>query len=95
MAEKFPYLAHTNENIAPIGQKGFSSGSGGGMSSDMEARVKALEDKFDRIDGKLDTLVKDVSYLKGKVDAMPTSLQLLGFAVAIFVAAGLLKYLAP
>lgn len=71
------------------------SGDGGGTFDDMEPRVKALEDKFEKMDGKLDTIIKDVSYLKGKVDSMPTSLQLLGFAIAVFIAAGLLKYLAP
>lgn len=79
-----------------------SSGGGGGTYDDMEARVKALEDKFERIDSKLDKLIgdvgglaKDLSYLKGKVDSLPTTIQLLGFAIAVFVAAGLLKYLTP
>ena len=58
----------------------------------METRVKALEDRFEKMDSKLDILIKDVSYLKGKVDAMPSTLQLLGFVVAIFVAAGVTRY---
>ncbi|MDI1266823.1 MAG: hypothetical protein PS018_26520 [bacterium] len=70
-------------------------GDGGGTSDGMEPRVKALEDKFDKIDAKLDGLGKDVSYLKGKVDAMPTTLQLGGFIIAVLAIAGLAKYLAP
>ena len=75
------------------------------MSTDLEARVASLEGKFEKIDGKLDSvkelggkldsLVKDVSYLKGKVDAMPTTLQLIGFVIAVLAIAGLAKYLAP
>lgn len=71
------------------------SGDGGGTFDGMEARVKALEERFEKMDSKLDTIVRDLSYLKGKVDSMPTSLQLLGFAIAVFVAAGLLRYIAP
>ena len=68
------------------------SGNGGGTFDGMETRVKALEDRFEKMDSKLDILIKDVSYLKGKVDAMPSTLQLLGFVVAIFVAAGVTRY---
>ena len=77
-------------------------GGGDGTFDAMEARVKALEDRFEKMDSKLDTIIGDISslrtdlaYLKGKVDSMPTSLQLLGFAVAVFVAAGLIRYIAP
>lgn len=86
---------NSRPNLYVVSNDGSTGGGRPPGDGELETRVKALEDKFDKIDGKLDTLVKDVSYLKGKVDAMPTSLQLLGFAVAIFVAAGLLKYLAP
>lgn len=55
-------------------------GGGGGTSDGMEARVKALEDKFEKIDGKLDKLVEatsglraDIAFVKGKLDAMPSS----------------------
>jgi hypothetical protein len=58
----------------------------------MEHRVAALEKGFERIEGKLDGLVKDVAELKGRVNAMPTTMQLLLFVVAIFTASGLLRY---
>ena len=41
--------------------------TGGGRppgDGELEARVKTLEDKFDRIDGKLDTILADVSIMK-------------------------------
>lgn len=37
------------------------------MSGDMEARVKALEDKFERIDDKLDMILLDLTSMKETV----------------------------
>lgn len=92
-------MARARANIRAVEQGDTASvlkdAGGGGTFDGMEARVKSLEDRFEKMDSKLDTIIKDVSYLKGKVDSMPTSLQLLGFAIAVFVAAGLLRYLAP
>ena len=72
--------------------------SGGGS---LEARVSALEDKFERIDAKLDglgrdmkSMTSDLAYLKGRVDSMPSTLQLLGFVLAVLGIAGLAKYFA-
>lgn len=66
------------------------SGDGGGTFDDMDARIKVLEyraeqaDKvFARIDSKLDGLVKDLSEVKGRINAMPTTWQLLGMILAI------------
>lgn len=77
-------------------------GGGGGTFDDMDAIWKKLadhENRFDRIDAKLDNLLKgqtdirvEVAEVKGRLAAMPTTIQLLGFVVAIFVAAGILKY---
>ncbi|WP_315729142.1 hypothetical protein [Bradyrhizobium sp. SZCCHNS2015] len=67
-------------------------GGGDGTFDDMERRVTALEKAFEKVDSKLDTIIKDTSFLRGKVDAMPSTLQLLGFVVAIFVAAGVTRY---
>lgn len=93
-----------DSNVVPLRsqRQTLQSGGGGGTYDGMETRVRALEEKFDKVDSKLDAILKDVSglrtdlaYLKGKADNMPTSLQLLGFAIAVFIAAGLLKYIAP
>lgn len=88
--------------VADDSTRTLKDGGGDGTFDAMEARVKALEDRFEKMDSKLDTIIGDISslrtdlaYLKGKVDSMPTSLQLLGFAVAVFVAAGLIRYIAP
>lgn len=69
-----------------------STGGGDGTYDPMEPRVAALEKAFDRIDGKMDALIKDVAEIKGRINAMPSTIQLLAFVVAIFVAAGILKY---
>ncbi|MER9964025.1 hypothetical protein NKJ72_24340 [Mesorhizobium sp. M0045] len=50
------------------------TGGGDGTSGEMEARVKALEDKFDKIDSKLTTIGNDISYLKGKSEGLPTAI---------------------
>ena len=39
--------------------------------------------------------MKDVAEVKGKVSQLPTTLQMLGFVVAIVVAAGLVKHFFP
>lgn len=49
----------------------------------MDARVSALEKRFDRFEQKLDALVKDVAEMKGRMNAMPTTWQLLGMILAI------------
>lgn len=78
------------------------SGDGGGTFDGMEARVKALEDRYEKMDSKLDTIIKDIGslrtdlgYLRGKVEMMPTTLQLGGFVLAVLAIAGLAKYFAP
>lgn len=78
----------SSENIAYIHQdKGGRQPPGG---DDLDARIKVLEyraeqaDKmFARIDSKLDAIVKDVSEVKGRINAMPTTWQLLGMILAI------------
>lgn len=77
-------------------------GGGGGTFDGMDARVSALEATSKRIEEKLDKLIDktskieiDVARLDGKVSTLPTTLQLLGFVVAVLAIAGLAKYLAP
>jgi len=60
-------------------------GGGDGTFDGMEVRVTRLEKQFDKIDGKLDTLVRDVAEMKGRVNAMPTTWQMVGFVVALTV----------
>lgn len=69
-----------------------SDGGGGGTSDGMEARVKRLEDDFKEIRADLKTLLREVAEIKGKVSSLPTTLQLVGFAIAIFAASGMLRW---
>lgn len=71
------------------------SGGGDGTFDSMEARVTALEKDMSEIKSDLKAIRTDLSYLRGKVDAMPTTLQLLGFVIAVLAIAGLAKYLSP
>ena len=56
-----------------------------GDMAEVKADIKAL-----RVDVGL--LRADMSYIRGRLDAMPTTIQLLGFVIAIFVASGLTRY---
>lgn len=69
------------ESAAPL-----HGGGGGGTFDGMESRVAKLEKSFDKIDGKLDSLIKEVAEMKGRVSAMPTTWQLIGLVLGIMAA---------
>ncbi len=71
----------------PQSDSPLQSGDGGGTSDDMEARVTSLERRFDRFEAKLDTLIRDVSEVRGRVSAMPSTWQLVGIVLAVLGAA--------
>lgn len=41
-------------------------------------RVATLEKSFDRLDGKIDGIVRDVAEIKGKISNMPSTWQMIG-----------------
>lgn len=77
-------------------------GGGGGTFDGMEAVWKKFEEqdkRFDKLDAKVErvqdsvnSIRTDLARIEGRLNAMPTTIQLIGFVIAIFVAAGLLKY---
>ena len=69
-----------------------NSGGGGGNYNGMEPRVAALEADMKEIKADLKKVLADLSYLRGKADAMPSTIQLIAFVIAIFAAAGLTRY---
>ncbi|MDB5579649.1 MAG: hypothetical protein JWR80_4825 [Bradyrhizobium sp.] len=64
-----PRLAVSNDTPGPL-----KSGGGGGTFDPMEPRVKALEDRFAKMDSKLDAIGTDLAYIKGKLEGMPTAI---------------------
>jgi hypothetical protein len=98
MALSREYDILTPPDIAP--------GGGGSYDDPMEARLTRVEDILVRLEpavGRIDAAVTkltdsvhkveiDLAELKGRVSQLPTTLQLLGFIIAIFAAAGPLKY---
>ncbi|WP_158876998.1 hypothetical protein [Antarcticirhabdus aurantiaca] len=85
-----------------------TGGGGGGTYDRMEARITQLEKdaqdvklRLASIDAKMATkddlsaIRADVGEIKGMLKAMPTTLQLLGFVVAIFIAAGVTRIFLP
>jgi hypothetical protein len=71
------------------------SGGGGDTSDPMEARVKLLEDDMKEVKSDLKAIRVDLAEIKGKLSTMPTTLQLLGFIIAVLAIAGLARVFAP
>lgn len=88
--------------------KGLEFGSGGGDSGDMDTRIERLEAGMIDVKASLTrieaTLTKmddrgrkseiDIAELKGRVSQLPTTLQMIGFVLAVLAIAGLGKYFA-
>lgn len=58
----------------------------------LEARVDKLEDDMKELKADMKALRLDVAEIKGMMKTMPTTLQLIGFAIAVFVAAGVFRF---
>lgn len=85
-----------------------ATGGGGGDSGDMEQRVEQLEQGMlevraglGRIEATLTKLDErgrkievDLAELKGRVSQLPSTIQLVGFVLAVLALAGLGRYLA-
>ena len=63
-----------------------SGGGGGTFSDDMEARVKRLEEDAKDVRGDLKAIRLDLAEMKGRLQAMPTTWQMVGFIVACAIA---------
>jgi hypothetical protein len=61
----------------------------------LDERFKALDERFKSVANSSDVAELKISLaeIRGRVNAMPTTLQLISFTLAILVAAGLLGYL--
>jgi len=106
-AERSPDQAYNEPvNLDDYRTRPLHSGSGGGTSDGMEARVKALEDTMQEIRADLKTLLIDTTSIKATIASMPTakefgelkgrvdSLPTLPKLAALFaVAAGFLAFL--
>jgi hypothetical protein len=58
----------------------------------MEARIKHLEQDMSEVKSDMKAVRTDLAHIKGRLDAMPTAIQLLGFVVAVFIAAGVVRF---
>jgi hypothetical protein len=80
-------LSKVNADLQRKLEAALKSGGTGGTSGGMDdGRITRLEKAFDKIDAKLDGLVRDVAEVKGRVSAMPATWQLLGMIFAIMAA---------
>lgn len=74
---KSPYTRFDPEKVIDLapGYKGGDEPPGG---TEMEARVKRLEDDMKEIKADLKSLLKDSNEIKGKVSNMPSTWQMIG-----------------
>ena len=70
--------------------EGLKSGGGGGTFDEMEARVKNLEDRMDRIEPKLDSLNLAVARMEGEMKRLPGYPGLFVICAALVGVVGLL-----
>lgn len=59
---------------------------------DMRSEFSIMRDQFASFRKELGSVNDQVSYLRGRIEQAPTTLQLLGFIIAIFVASGMTRY---
>ncbi len=60
-----------------------SGGGGGGDMSDIDARVKRLEDQSKEVGGDLKAIRIDLAEVKGKLSAMPSTWQIITICAAL------------
>lgn len=73
------------------------------MESRLEARITAAEARLDgrigaiegRLDGRIGAVEGRLAGIEGRFAHIPSTLQLLGFALAVLIAGGILRYLEP
>jgi hypothetical protein len=58
------------------------------LDAQMAGRFGAIEGRFGAIEGRLQGI-------EGRFSSLPSSLQLFGFAIAVFVAVGIFRYFEP
>lgn len=88
------------KNEALITSTSAQTTGGGPSDPDIERRLSRLEDDFKEVKSDLKTLLVDAALIKGKLDGIdgrfkhiPTSLQLIMFALAVLAISGVTRYL--
>lgn len=84
-----PYSRYDPSKVIPL--RGLDNGGDeppGG--SQLEARVKVMEDRMDRFESKLDTLSHDVASIKGEMKRLPGYPGLFVISAALVGVVGLL-----
>lgn len=85
-------LNRTVEDFRRSLERGGSGDGGGNGGNELGPRLDRLEKSMSDVESDVKTIRNDLSYIKGKLDGMPTTLQLVAFAVAVFVAAGVFQF---
>ena len=79
-------LVESTQNYANSVDARLKGNGGDGTFDGMEARVKRLEDDGKELRQDLKTIMRDLSEIKGRVNAMPTTWQMVSFVVALALA---------
>lgn len=80
-----PAMAVTTEHSG-----GDGSGIDGRIAA-LESDVKELKTDLKAMRTDIGALRVDIAHVRGRIDSMPTTIQLLMFVIAIFVAAGITR----
>ena len=60
--------------------------------SEVRSDIRAIRETLDSLRDGMTRITADVAYLRGRIEMVPTAILLVGFAVAVFVAAGVLQF---
>ena len=52
-----------------------------------------MERRFEKVDDRLRKVETDVAELKGRVSQLPTTVQMIGFVLAVLLFSGIMKFL--
>jgi hypothetical protein len=62
------------------------------LRDEIRGEFSAIRGEFVSVHRELSLVREGLSYTRGRLDTLPTTIQLLGFIIAIFVASGLTRY---
>ena len=66
-----------------------------GRFDKLDARLNKVDGRFDKLDERLAKFREDVLEMKGRVSQLPTTVQLIGFVLAVLAISGALNWFKP
>lgn len=60
---------------------------------EVKAEIRKVDGKIGGVDDKIRRIEAEVARIDGRISQLPSTLQLLGFAIAVFIAAGVMRWI--